>query len=649
MHYKLNKDPLNEILKCTYKRYRNFCNDILKKQKNHYERNELKAAGNDNKKIWNVVKNINNLNKPKELPAELLKIENNPLSSVNFINTFFANIGSNLSNKLKIDLPPLPTTVNPVTVKSKSFVLLKTSVEELERLILNLKTDCGAGWDGITPKILKCLKEFIIPPLNHSFNRCLEEVIFPTVLKRSITIPVFKNGKRDIITNYRPISLLPSMSKLLERIINTRLIKYLEDNEILSNGQFGFRRSKSTTDAIHIFTEFIVQKLDSNKKCITIFIDLQKAFDTISSSKLIEKLEKMGIRNVQLQLFRDYLQNRSQRVRIGEIFSDERPINYGVPQGSIIDPTLFLCYINDLCQLNIPNCKIISYADDTTLSFYGDSWEEVFKIAQDGFNIVCHWLALNSLTLNTDKTKYVMFSIRNSTCITNKFKIIAHSCNMTSISNCKCPDIENTNNIKYLGIIISKNLTFKEHINYLVQKIRKLIYIFKNLRHIANWNLIKTVYESLGKSILSYGISVWGGSSKTLMMEVEKVQRMILKIALKKPRTYPTTNLYAEANVLTVRKIYILSIILKKHSCIDLLDNIRNSGTRRDYEVCEIIPVKTFFAQKFFSFRGSRLYNKANKLHRIINLTKFECKKKISNWLLKLDYEKTEQLLQIAS
>ncbi|CAK1592566.1 unnamed protein product [Parnassius mnemosyne] len=136
----------------------------------------MKAAGKDNKKkIWNVVKNINNLNKPKELPAELLKIENNPLSSVNFINTFFANIGSNLSNKLKIDLPPLPTTVNPVTVKSKSFVLLKTSVEELERLILNLKTDCGASWDGITPKILKCLKELIIPPLNHSFNRCLEE------------------------------------------------------------------------------------------------------------------------------------------------------------------------------------------------------------------------------------------------------------------------------------------------------------------------------------------------------------------------------------------------------------------------------------------------------------------------------------------
>lgn len=429
--------------------------------------------------------------------------------------------------------------------------------------------------------------------------------------------------------------------------MNNRLVKFLEDKNILAKEQYGFRKNRSATDAIHSFTDFIVDKMDKRQKCLTIFMDLQKAFDTVSTKRLTRKLEKIGIRGSQLLLFEDYLQNRSQSVRIGDVISDENPINFGVPQGSILGPTLFLCYINDLFHLNIASCKIISYADDTTLTFYGDTWEDTFDAAQEGFNLVNRWLAQNTLTLNAAKTKYVTFLIKNVAPEANNLKIYAHTCSQSLNTPCNCPVIQKTDNIKYLGITIDTKLSFKEHIKQIILKTRKLIYVFKNLRDVANWKLLKTVYESLGESIISYGIGIWGGTYKTLMLELERTQRMILKIALAKPRLFPTESLYQEAKVLSVRKLYILTTILKAHASINPSSLKDRAGTRRHFDICEVKPVKTSFAQKFFAFRGAKLYNMANKLLNISNLSKVECKRKITNWLLNLNYEQTENLLTI--
>lgn len=335
--------------------------------------------------------------------------------------------------------------------------------------------------------------------------------------------------------------------------------------------------------------------------------------------------------------------NRSQCVRINDVVSKECSITYGVPQGSVIGPSLFLCYINELCNLDIPQCKIQSYADDTTLTFFGDSWDEVYSLAQSGFNVVCHWLAANSLTLNADKTKYIAFSLRNTSANTsNKYKIIAHSC---FYNNCSCPEIALTKNIKYLGIIIDKNLNFGDHINYLVKKIRKLTYVFKQLRNVADKKLILNVYVSLCESVLCYCISSWGGASKTNLIKLERAQRLILKISLKKPRLYSTEILYRDAQVLTVRQLFIMNIILRQHSILQYTDQHGRANTRRQHTVCQTQAVKTSFAQRFFNFLSSRLYNETNKIHNIYHLTKCESRKIIKAWLLSLNYEKTEKLV----
>lgn len=219
----------------------------------------------------------------------------------------------------------------------------------------------------------------------------------------------------------------------------------------------------------------------------------------------------MGVRGVQLTLFKNYLSNRLQRVRVGELTSSDLPINYGVPQGSVLGPTLFLTFINDLCNLQLMNGKIITFADDTALVFHGNSWEEAYDFAQAGFNRVTAWLRNNALTLNIEKTKFIPFSIRNSFNHDN-FSLRAHFCTVNH--PCHCSKISIAPQIRYLGIIIDSTLSFNSHLDLLSSRTRKLIYVFKNLRHIADKSIIKMVYQSLCQSVIAYCITVWGVHAK---------------------------------------------------------------------------------------------------------------------------------------
>lgn len=649
MHLKTKKESNNLILCSTYKRYRNFCNNLLKKLKRQYEKDQLLMAKDNSKKLWTTIKTITNYSKEKNINSQdLLSANSSPKSSINAANEFFASVGSRLAQSI----PPTPPFRNISEHKEisscNSFVLLKVDCGEVKRIILNLKCDCRAGWDNISSGFLQRVVDFVAPVLTMLINRCLEAGVFPNALKKSILVPIHKAGDTDCVNNYRPISILTSLSKIFERIINSRLIKYLESKKLLSPSQYGFRADKSTDDALHDFTTFLVRKMDANEKCITIFLDLAKAFDTVCISKLLNKLNCMGIRGKQLDLFADYLSGRSQCVSIGEHVSDDLEVTYGVPQGSILGPTLFLCYINELCQLQIQDCKIISYADDTTLTFVGDTWEEAYTKAQAGFNTVCHWLAANSLTLNSDKTKLMQFSIRNPPeNAFNVYQIFAHKCSVPPVSQCSnCPLIKAAKSIRYLGVTFDNRLSFGEHIHNIAQKVRKLTYIFRKLRHVADRKTLIMVYYALIQSIVTYCITTWGGTDKTKLLKLERAQRLILKVTFFKPRLFSTWKLYQDTGVLTVRQLFILFSVLRQHK--DLLafkPDIINK--RRHYAVIKTYKTKTSFAQRFYNFIGPRLYNQINKFKKTSNCSTQQFKRKVTSWLLELDYQKTEELLAI--
>ncbi|KAG7309154.1 hypothetical protein JYU34_005076 [Plutella xylostella] len=511
LHIKARKQPDNEIIRNTYTRYRNFCNNLLKKIKQNYEKQILEKSLGNPKKTWEAINNITHFKQAKSDPYDINRVVGSKLDQLNCVNEYFANIGKTLASNIHSEhLPP-----DESHCKAESFVILDTDVDEIIHLIQSLKTDCAPGIDGISSKIIKLNVAILCKPICHIFNLCLRNGIFPASFKSSLILPLYKSGDKSSFSNYRPISILPCLSKILEKLINNRLTNYLENNNIISKNQFGFRKGKSTSDAVDELISYVVKGCDSKKKCIGIFLDIAKAFDTVSIPILLKKLELIGIRGLQHQLFTDYLSNRQQRIKIGSFVSDPLPMVFGVPQGSILGPTLFLIYINGLCSLKLRNCKIVTFADDTALLFQGESWDQTHEFAQSGFDAVSNWLRGNSLSLNSDKTKYICFSISSIDRPINALMSHSSLCLSNGIpNNCSCIDLQCVSSIKYLGIIIDNRLTFKEHIDLLSRRIRKLIAIFKNLRYVAEGKLLKTIYFALCQSLLQYGIGSWGAQPK---------------------------------------------------------------------------------------------------------------------------------------
>lgn len=649
LHQKSKYAPDNELLSITYKRYRNFCNNLLKKLKHQYDKSQLQKAGKNNKLIWKFIKTNTIRSKKPEPPLDLLSAELSPTEAANNANNFFINVGKNLAEKSILYNRGFSIQSQTNTYATRnSFVLLDTDVNEVVRLIDGLKEICAVGCDNIPNSILKRFKYVIAPPLTHILQLCLTKGIFPKLLKKAVVTPVFKAGDKCCVNNYRPISVLTGLSKILEKIINSRLVNYLERNKLLSENQFGFRPKRSTSQAVHRLTNYISTNLDNGMHTIGIFLDLAKAFDTISCPLLLNKLERMGVRGVPLQILADYLRDRYQCVKIGQYMSSEAKNScYGIPQGSILGPTLFLIYINDLCNLTLQKGVIMSYADDTALLFTAESKAEVYEVAQNGFITVSNWLHKNLLTLNTDKTKYLLFTMRNTNPMLTNLNIQAHNnCDLHYADiACTCPTLDKTDHIKYLGVTIDTNLNFRKHIDLLCTRVRKLIYIFKNLRNISNFKLIRQVYLALCQSIVTYCITSWGGAAKSILLPLERAQRAVLKVATFRPFRFPTHELYKACKVLTIRQLFVLNVILLQHTEVDF--NPIPSDRRRKDLVCANSRTKHAFAKRFYLFLGPYLYNYFNRLLKIYTLSYNRCNLLVQEYLGKLNYTDTEKLLEI--
>lgn len=264
------------------------------------------------------------------------------------------------------------------------------------------------------------------------------------------------------------------------------------------------------------------------------------------------------------------MSNRIQVVKVDKTLSDESSCTYGVPQGSTLGPTLFLMYINALCKMNLKGADLIMFADDTVLVFHDKTWDGIMKLAERGLCEVSSWLENNLLSLNTVKTKFVCFYKTATTSPPSNLilKVHMHPCNKLvdhDNRHCNYDALVRVENIKYLGVTINEKLTWQQHLTITAKRIRSLIYIFKNLRTIADNNLLIQTYRALCQCIIVYCISSWGGAPKTYMIEVERAQRALLKIMMYLPFKYPTNLLHNQLGVLSVRKLYILQCIQRYH------------------------------------------------------------------------------------
>lgn len=607
----VNKNRNNLILVQEYKRYRNKTNDLLKKTKKEFYCKKIAENKNNIRKLWEIIKeglneNTNNNQKISLVHENQSIIDETQIAEI--YNDYFINIGKNMADKIKVE-----KKLKDRQIHCKNLFLKPTSEDEILKNIKNLKNNSASGYDKISVKTLKETATYITKPLNYIFNLCFEKGIFPSDFKVSTVTPVHKKGDRTVVGNYRPISVISNLGKVLEMCMKSRLVEHLKYNKLLSKYQFGFQDKISTEDAIYEVTKTLYDSIEKNKKQIAIFLDLAKAFDTVSHSILIDKLDNYGVKGVPNDLFASYLNFRKQCVKIGNQKSSLKEINFGIPQGTVLGPILFIIYVNEMLFLNIKG-KIISYADDTVLLVDGDSWQNVIGRAEVEFAKLQQWLSENLLTVNIDKTKFICFSIYDkNTSNINNLKLHTYNCLSNNKLNCECSDeLKITDSIKYLGVVIDKNLKWTEQISNINTKIRKLIYKFYHLRNIMPNYVLKTLYYALAESIIRYGITIWGGTYPTNLETLKISQKYLIKVILNKNKQYPSEQLFEEFQVFDISLLYVKSVLLFTYKNKSLLNTTvdHDYSTRSKINLNVNIPqISRTTIQRSIMYYGPKFYN----------------------------------------
>ena len=434
----------------------------------------------------------------------------------------------------------------------------------------------------------------------------------------------------------------------MKKIIKSRIVNFLELNNYLDKNQYGFQVNKTTSDAILHLAEIITKNFDdSKKKTLGVFLDLAKAFDTVPHERLLRKLESCGIRGVTNKLFASYLEDRTQILTLNGVTDIKVNSNFGLPQGTVLSPILFLIYVNDLLKIKIHDCTILSFADDTALLFSGESWEEAFRNANGGLAIVKSWLDINILTLNANKTKYITFSPTESGQPkgTGPFELLIQSQEIGNQSNFDFTKIEKVDTVKYLGIQLDKHMKWTAHLNYVCSKLKYLIYIFYKINKIKDLSIIRKIYFAYAHSIFQYAIEVWGAAYDTHFNKLFTLQKHLLRAALGRPRLYPSKMLFIELNVLTLRQIYLLKIIkyINKNRYLFFLRNI-NYSTRPAFTnvyISDLTRLST--ARRQFRYYSNILINKIPSKFVSDKITK-SLVKDVAEWVKKECYFKLPYL-----
>ena len=503
-----------------YKFARNKTNKIVEKAKSKHFQHTINNNSKNPKQLWKSVNLIRGKGS-KTTNVSTLKINEETITGdkniADAFNSFFVSVGPSLSE----NLPESEKSYSDYVQHSiyETFSFSEVSENDTLKLLCGLKESKAAGLDKINAKLVKDSAEVICPTLTKIFNRSLQQGIFPEDLKNAFVSPIYKNGDKSDCSNYRPISILSTIAKVLEKTVYNQLISYLNENNILSNSQFGFRKQHSTTTSLLNATNNWLLNIDKGLINGVLFLDLRKAFDTVDHKILIEKLKLYGITGVALKWFISYLEKRYQSCKVNNVKSSRKLIECGVPQGSNLGPLLFLLYVNDL-----PNCldqaKPSMFADDTSITASSESVEELEALLNSDLDNIYQWLVANKLTLNVSKTEYMIIGSRHNLSKINmdpKIKIGGES-------------ISRVKTTKSLGMVIDDKLKWEDHIDSISRKVSSGIGAIKLIKSYVPKDCLNQIYNALVQPYFDYCSLVWQNCKLELQLKLQKLQNRAARI-----------------------------------------------------------------------------------------------------------------------
>ena len=533
----LEPSPENEK---EYKELRNKFTQRERTAQRKYNENRLNNAKNSKEK-WSILNGISRRKSKNKDEIRELEVENetitDPKEIASCFNNYFTNIGPNLAQNIEAT-PISPNDYLKDRVEN-TFEFSHISEIATEKLINSAFSKSKApGLDEINGSILKENSDILSLPISFAINASLAHGIFPDKLKIASITPIFKNvDSKTNHSNYRPISLLPAVSKLFEKTIVLQLTKFFNDNNVFSNSQYGFRNKHNTSHAITNLLEIISEAIENGEYTLAIFLDLQKAFDTVNHKILLDKLEFYGIRGVPLRLIQNYLSNRKQLVKIQNSFSDPLDVLCGIPQGSILGPLLFIIYINDLCHVS-ESIRYILFADDSNIVKSDTDLERLAEDMSIEFSKISDWLIANKLSLHVMKTKFIVFctSQRNS--------------NPSVTVNFGDNDLSQVQSTKFLGVHVDQHLTWSNHLKHVTDKLKNISGIIYRTKHKLPETALVNLYKSLALPHLLYCNIIWGAAHETALDPVYKMQKRIIRNITNSEFLAHTSPLFKELELL---------------------------------------------------------------------------------------------------
>lgn len=594
-YHRWKRQKQNSYYLQQFRSSRNLVVAMIRKRKKEYNSSLIERAQGNTKQMWDIINKVIGKSSKKQVIPDRVSVD-----VVDNFNAFFTSIGPQLAAKISTT-----SCEENIAHVEGIFSFRDINYEELVTIVAGMANNKATGYDGITVKMLKDNIDVLAPILLKLFNHSLQDGVYPDVLKIAKIYPVYKHGDVNDPSSYRPISVLSVINTIFEKLISLQLRVYVESNNIITNFQHGFRQNRSTSTAVMEMTQAICTSLHSNEIAIGIFLDLQKAFDTVVHSILLHKLHKYGFRGPTYNLFMSYLANRKQSVCLDNIRSSQMTVETGVPQGSVLVPALFSLYINDFPNI-LTHSKAVSYADDTVIIFTGKTLSEIQPVINQELTRISSWFKANKLTINSTKSKYILFTSRSKNLNEASLKLF--------IDNF---ELEQVYTIKYLGVTLDCHLNWKNHIKNVCSRLASVCYVLLRARMYFQLSTLKVIYFSLFHCHLTYCCETWAFTFKTYLDPIFKLQKRALRTITFSQLHTPSEVLFRDLQILPLKLVseMKIAIIVNKifHNSYPLSLNlfiIPARNTRHANQVNFNLPItRNTYGERLIQNFGAKIWN----------------------------------------